>query len=177
MALGLAMAQPPAGMTGLAGRDAEVLHGHGGLAPALVLTTRGDGCGPLRLGRHLEAGLDEAVAQELLGVVEGQAPRLRSQDDQEEALTLAPCRDGEVVARLAGETRLERLYPAGILEEGDAAAMHTAAVHEARPAQKGARGGIVLDEEADKPRHVLGCRALVGIGEAVGVGEVSGAQR
>ena len=41
------------------------------------------------IGR-LDAGLDEAVAQELLGVAEGQAARLRPHDDQEKALARPP---------------------------------------------------------------------------------------
>src|SRR5215467_6014309 len=161
------MDQPPATSgRGLAGRDAEMLHGHGGLASPLVRTTRGRGRGPLRLGRDLEAGLDEAVPQELLGVAEGQAARLCPEHDEEEALSLAPRGDGEIVAGLAGETRLEGLHPAGILEERDASAVYAAAVHEARPPEERARGGIVLDEVADEAGHVLGRRALVGVGEA-----------
>src|SRR5262249_4710724 len=123
MALGLAMDHPPAGMTGLAGRDAEMLHGHGGLASTLARRPRWRGLRALRSGRHLEPGLDEAVPQELLGVAEGQAARLRSEHDEEEPLPLAPRGDGEVVARFPREARLEGLYPAGILEEGDAAAV------------------------------------------------------
>src|SRR5215472_4115345 len=136
-----------------------MLHGHGGLASPLVRTTRGRG--PLRLGRDLKAGLDEAVPQELLGVAEGQAARLCPEHDEEEALSLAPRGDGEIVAGLARETRLEGLHPAGILEERDASAVYAAAVHEARPPEERARGGVVLDEVSDEAGHVLGRRALV----------------
>src|SRR5215831_14114614 len=131
-----------------------MFHSHGSLASPLVRTTRGHRRGPLRLGRDLEAGLDEAIPQELLGVAEGQAARLRSEHDEEEALSLTPRGDGEIVARLAGEAGLEGLHPAGILEERDASAVHAAAVHEARPPEERARGGVVLDEVADEPGHV-----------------------
>src|SRR5215510_1401575 len=77
-------------------------------------------CGPARRLGRLDTGLDEAVAQELLGVAEGETPRLGAHHDQEEALARPPRRDGEVVARLAREARLQRLHAARILEERDA---------------------------------------------------------
>src|SRR5262245_10389861 len=161
------------GFSGVLARRREVLDRHRGVASPLVGAAGWHGRRfPGLLGRF-EPGLDEAVAQELLRVPERQAARLRPHHDQEEALSLAPGRDGEVVAGFAREAGLEGLHAARILEERDAAAVDPAAVHEARSAQERPRGRIVLDEPADQARHVLGGATLPGIWQAVGIGEVS----
>jgi hypothetical protein len=65
---------------------------------------------------------------------------------------------------------------AWILEEGDAPAVHAAAVDEAGSAQEGSRSGVVLDDVADQPRQVLRGAPPAGVGQAVRVGEMRGAQ-
>jgi hypothetical protein len=99
-----------------------------------------------RLVAPVQAVGDEAVLEELARVAEGEASRLRSQHDQKEALARAPGGDGQVVARLVGEPRLQRLHAAGIVEERDAPAVHAPTVDEGLSAQDRARGGIVGDE-------------------------------
>ena len=123
-------------------------------------------------GRGLEAGLVEAVAEDGLRVAEGEAAGLGAQRDQDELLARLPGGDREVVARLAGEAGLERLHATRIAEQRDVPAVDPPAVHERRPPEERARGGIVVEEPADELGEVLGGRALVGVGQAVRVGVV-----
>src|SRR5262249_4381050 len=76
---------------------------------------------PARLLGRFDHRLVEAEAEELPGVAEGEAPRARAEDDQQIALARLPGGDRQVVAGLVGETRLEGLDAARVLEERDPA--------------------------------------------------------
>src|SRR4029453_1478628 len=78
----------------------------------------------------VQARGDEPVLQDLARSAEGLAARVRAQDDQEEALPGPPGGDCEVVTRLVGEAGLERLHPARVVEERDAARVDPPAEHE-----------------------------------------------
>src|SRR5882672_7370744 len=114
-------------------------------------------------GLRLEARLDEAVMQELLGVEEGQRARARAEHDHEELLAAAPGGHGEVVAGLLREARLERLHAARIAEERDVARVDAAAVDECLAAEQRPRHRVVLDQSPGERGEVARVAPLDGI--------------
>src|SRR5262245_59618045 len=87
-----------------------------------------------RLG--LEARLDEAVMQQLLGIEERQRSCAGAEHDHQELLAVAPRGDREVVSRLLGEARLERLHTARVAEERDVARVDTPTIDERLAAEQ-----------------------------------------
>src|SRR2546421_5119550 len=87
-----------------------------------------------RRGLHgllrLQARLDEAVVQQLLGVEKRQRSGARAEDDHQKLLAATPGGDREVVAGLVREAGLERLHATGIAEQRNVARVDTTAVQE-----------------------------------------------